>query len=73
MPKKPFKNTTAITRRLQELDLSFEKGARYLASKGVEVSGSYLAMIAKGREPALPMARKIAEALEIKLSDVVKL
>lgn len=68
MPKK-----NAVAQRLEDLDLSFEKAARYLAERGVEISGSYLSTIAKGREPALPLARKLATALELELSDIVKL
>lgn len=63
----------AVARKFNELGLtSFEKSARYLATKGVEITGSYLAMIVGGKkEPALPLARKLAAALDLEVSDVV--
>ena len=50
---------------------SYEKAARFLYTKGVEVSGSYLCMLVrKTRSPSVTMAKEIAMALNLRLSDV---
>jgi hypothetical protein len=72
MAQKPKKEETAIARRLRELGLSVEKGRDYLKEREVEISSNYLGSIARGqREPALPLARQIAKALDLDLIDVV--
>ena len=61
-----------LGKRLEDLDLSYEKAAHYLADRGVDVSGSYLSMLVRGeRDPSVSMARRIAAALKINLVDVV--
>ncbi len=51
---------------------SLEDAAYYLRGKNVKVSSSFLSMLSSGvRDPSLSMAKKLAEALEIKLSDIV--
>jgi hypothetical protein len=51
---------------------SWEDAAFYLRERGVKVTSSYLSMLARGtRDPALPMARQLADALGIKLVDIV--
>ncbi len=74
MTKKTVKEETAIAKRLHELGLSVEKGRDYLRDKGVDISVNYLGSIARGqKEPAVPLARRLAEALEIDASEVIKL
>lgn len=61
----------ALQRALQEIG-SYERAARLLADRGVDVSGSYLSMLVRGsRDPSVAMARRISRALGIDLSDVV--
>ena len=68
----PHSPCLALGKKFEQLDLSYEKAARYLADRGVEVSGSYLSMLVRGlRYPSVSMAKQIAEALDLQLSDIV--
>ena len=57
--------------RLKKLG-SLEDAAYFLRQKGVKVSASYLSMLSSGKkDPSLKLARRIAEVLEMRFSDVV--
>lgn len=60
-----------LTARLKAIG-SWEDAAFYLRGRGVKVSSSFLSMLSRGlRDPSVSMARSLARALGIRLSDIV--
>lgn len=77
-PQGNFTSPPDLASRLREVGRgptgrhSLERAARYLASRGVEVSSGYLGMLVRGtRTASVGKAREIARVLGLRLSDVV--